>query len=72
METDNHRSRPSRWSNEALFRAVNEHEYPRQFVVFRNHVLADVERVVSNMDGYVVVEKSAAVSEVTEATDPNA
>jgi hypothetical protein len=51
---------------------VNEREHPRQFVVFRNHVLPDVERVVSNTDGYVVVEKSGAVSEVREATDPNA
>jgi hypothetical protein len=47
-------------------------EHPRQFVVLRNHLFPDVERVDSNMDGYVVVEKSAAVSEITEATDSNA
>jgi 5-bromo-4-chloroindolyl phosphate hydrolysis protein len=50
--------------------AVREH--PRRFVVLRDHVLADLERVVSNTDGYVVVEKTAAVSEITEATAPSA
>ena len=47
-------------------------EDPRRFVVLRDHVVPHVERVVSSTDGYVVVEKSAAVSEITEATDPNA
>jgi 5-bromo-4-chloroindolyl phosphate hydrolysis protein len=46
-------------------------ENPRRFVVLRDHVLPHVERVVSGTDGYVVVEKTAAVSEITEATDPN-
>jgi 5-bromo-4-chloroindolyl phosphate hydrolysis protein len=47
-------------------------ENPRQFVVLRDHVFPHVERVVSGTDGYVVVEKSAAISEITETTDPNA
>jgi hypothetical protein len=50
--------------------AVREHA--RQFVVLRGHVFPHVERVVSSTDGYVVVEKSIAVAEITEATDPNA
>jgi len=47
-------------------------EHSRQFFVLRAHVYPSVERVVSGMDGYVVVEKTAAVSEITDATDPNA
>jgi hypothetical protein len=50
--------------------AVREHS--RRFVVLSEHVFPDVERVVSSTDGYVVVEKAAAASAVTEATDPNA
>ena len=50
--------------------AVREH--PRQFVVLSDHVFTNVERVISSTDGYVVVEKIAAVSEITETTDPNA
>jgi hypothetical protein len=50
--------------------AVREH--PRQFVVLRDHVFPHVERVVSGTDGYVVVEKTLAVSAITEATDPKA
>jgi hypothetical protein len=40
--------------------------------VLRHHVFPDVERVVSNTVGYVVVEKSVAVSEITEVTDSTA
>ena len=47
-------------------------EHPRRFVVLRDHVIPDVESVVSGNDGYVVVEKAAAASAITEATDPNA
>ena len=47
-------------------------ENPRRFVVLSDHVFPHVESVVSGTDGYVVVEKIAAVSEITEATDPNA
>ena len=44
---------------------------PRRFVVLAT-MSPHVERVISSTDGYVVVEKTAAVSEITEATDPNA
>ena len=37
-----------------------------------DHVFTNVERVISSTDGYVVVEKTAAVAEITDATDPNA
>ena len=47
-------------------------EHSSRFVVLRDHVFPNVERVVATVDGYVVVEKTAAVSEITEATDPNA
>ena len=47
-------------------------EHPRRFLVLRDHVYENVERVLSSTDGYVVVEKTAAVSEITDATDPNA
>ena len=50
--------------------AVREH--PRRFVILPDHVLPHVERVVASNNGYVVVEKIAAVSEITDATDPNA
>jgi hypothetical protein len=47
-------------------------EHSSRFVVLRDHVFPNVERVVATVDGYAVVEKIAAVSEITEATDPNA
>jgi 5-bromo-4-chloroindolyl phosphate hydrolysis protein len=50
--------------------AVREH--PRRFVVLRDHVIEDVERVVATTDGYAVVEKTAAVSEITDTKVPNA
>lgn len=45
-------------------------EHPRRFVVLSGHILPEVERVVSRLDGYVVVEKNADVSEVTDPTHP--
>ncbi len=47
-------------------------EHPRRFLVLRDHVYENVERVLSSNDGYLVVEKTAAVSEITDATNPNA
>ena len=49
-----------------------ENQRDRDLRAARNQALFRDERVVSNTDGYVVVQKSAAVSEITEATDPNA
>jgi hypothetical protein len=37
---------------------------PRQFVVLRGHVVAGVEQVVSENDGYMVVEKLGAAGEL--------
>jgi hypothetical protein len=42
-------------------------ENPRRFVVIRAHVIADVERIVSGADGYVVVEKFGEAAAVAEA-----
>lgn len=41
---------------------------PRTFVVLRNHVFPDVERVLSTHDGYVVVEATGRGAHVAEAT----
>lgn len=40
---------------------------PRRFVVLADHVVPDVEHVVREADGYVVVEKLAAAGEAAEA-----
>lgn len=37
---------------------------PRQFVVLRGHVVAGIETVVAENDGYVVVEKVGTAGEV--------
>jgi hypothetical protein len=37
---------------------------PRQFVVLRGHVVADVEAVVAERDGYLVVEKLGVAGEL--------
>ena len=43
---------------------------PRWFIVLPGHVVADVERVIREADGYVVVEKIGTAGEVAEAADP--
>lgn len=43
---------------------------PRQFMVVVGHVYPDVERVVAESDGYVVVEKTGAAAVVAEAVAP--
>jgi hypothetical protein len=40
---------------------------PRWFVVLPGHVYADVERVIRQTNGYVVVEKLGTAGEVAEA-----
>ena len=45
-------------------------EEPRRFVVLREHVFAEAERVVSESDGYVVVEKFGEAAVVAEAAAP--
>lgn len=45
-------------------------EDPRWFVVLRGHVFAEAERVVSAVDGYVVVEKFGEAAVVAEAVAP--
>jgi hypothetical protein len=42
---------------------------PRHFVVRRGHVYPDVERVVREVDGYTVVEKTGRAGEVAEAAE---
>lgn len=44
-------------------------EHPDRFVVLAAHIVADVERVVSSSNGYVVVEKNAPVSLIPEAQE---
>lgn len=46
---------------------------PRQFVVMRGHVVPGVEEVVSESDGYVVVEKLGAAGQLAAglAEDPS-
>jgi hypothetical protein len=44
---------------------------PRRFVVVREHVIPDVERIVTEHDRYVVVEKrDGTPADVAERTDP--
>jgi hypothetical protein len=43
---------------------------PKRFAVLPGHVYPEVERVVRESDGYVVVEKLAAAAEVAESLDP--
>lgn len=51
---------------------IDPHEYvairgePRHFAVLPAHVYPDVERVVSERDGYVVVEKLGTAADVAE------
>jgi hypothetical protein len=48
---------------------VDVREHPSRFVVLKDHVFPEVERVIADEnDGYVVVEKNADVSHLTEAT----
>jgi 5-bromo-4-chloroindolyl phosphate hydrolysis protein len=42
---------------------------PHRFAVLPDHVYPDIERVVAETDGYVVVEKFVG-TEITEATAP--
>jgi hypothetical protein len=49
---------------------VDVRGHPSRFVVLKDHVFPEVERVIAQNDGYVVVEKNADLSEVTEATAP--
>ena len=48
------------------YRAVRES--PRHFVVHPDHVRAKVERVVSNHDGYAIVEALGNGAEIADAT----
>jgi hypothetical protein len=43
---------------------------PRHFAVLPGHVYPDVERVVREADGYVVVEKQGTAAEVAEILAP--
>jgi hypothetical protein len=57
---------------------INPEEYrairaqPRQFAVLPGHVFLDVERVVRQSDGHLVVEKLGAAAQVAEILDTNA
>ena len=43
---------------------------PRRFVVLPGHVYPDLERVVAELDGYVVLEKFGFAGDLAEALDP--
>ena len=43
---------------------------PRHFAVLPGHIYPDVEDVVREADGYVVVEKTSAAAAVAEILDP--
>ena len=45
---------------------------PRRFFVLRGHEIPDVETVVEQHAGYVVVEKRDEAGEAAEARDPRA
>jgi hypothetical protein len=45
---------------------------PRQFLVRPGHVLPDVENVVHETEGWVVVEKTDTAGDVAELLDPQA
>ena len=44
--------------------------HPHRFAVLSGHVLPDVEEIVEERSGYVVVEKVRVAAEVAEALDP--
>ena len=47
------------------------HQDPRRFVVVKDHVIPDVERVVAETERFTVVEKrEGTAAEVAEASDP--
>lgn len=50
------------------YRQIRAH--PHRFAVLRGHVLPEVEEIVEERSGYVVVEKVRVAAEVAEALDP--
>jgi hypothetical protein len=52
----------------AMEEYVGVREHASRFIVLKDHVFPEVERVVAQNDGYVVVEKNDDLSEITEAT----
>jgi 5-bromo-4-chloroindolyl phosphate hydrolysis protein len=55
----------------AMEQYVEVREHPSRFVVLKDHVFADVERIVAQNDGYAIVEKNASVRDISESTDPS-
>jgi hypothetical protein len=47
---------------------IEVREDAQRFVVLKDHVYPELERVVAQNDGYVIVEKNADVSKITEAS----
>ena len=47
---------------------VELREDAQRFVVLKDHVYPEVERVVAQNDGYAIVDKNADVSKITEAS----
>ena len=43
---------------------------PRQFVVAPGHVFPNVEQVVAESDGYVIVENTGVAGEIADDSDP--
>ena len=61
---------------EQMSLTVDEYEelrsHPNRFAVLPGHVVADVERVVSENDRYMVVEKLGKGAEIAVGSDPRA
>jgi hypothetical protein len=52
------------------YEAVRSH--PNQFAVLPGHVYRDIEDVVAERDGYVIVSKIGVGAEIAEKTNPRA
>ena len=44
--------------------------HPRRFVVAPGHVFPEVERVVSELDAYTIVENTGVAGEIADESDP--
>ena len=53
---------------EADYEAVRSN--PRRFLVLPGHEIPDVETVIEEHDGWLVIEKAPEVTETVEALDP--
>lgn len=52
----------------AMEEYIDVREDERRFLVLKDHVYPEVERVVAQNDGYAIVQKNADVSKITDAS----